>query len=83
MNSRNLTSGLIRRRTFLQGGALLAANALTPISFANALTMPDVENASGDVNMLVWEGYEREAVFKDLSKISVKRSFIAQNVDLH
>lgn len=81
MNSRNLTSGLIRRRTFLQGGALLAANALTPISFANALTMPDVENASGDVNMLVWEGYEREAVFKDLSKISVKRSFIAQNDD--
>ncbi|MGE3876389.1 MAG: PotD/PotF family extracellular solute-binding protein [Parvibaculaceae bacterium] len=81
MNTGGPFNNLIHRRMLLQGAAALAAGTMLMPRGASALTRGDVDAASGDVNMLVWEGYEPEAVFKDLPKVTVKRSFMAQNDD--
>lgn len=83
MGGENPFKHLVHRRLFLQGAAaaaLAAGGALAPRA-AQALTRADVDAASGDVNLLVWEGYEPEDAFKDLPKVTVKRSFLAQNDD--
>ena len=70
--------GLIKRRQVLKGmslGALTLAVGNT-LSFSSALGAP-----SGDVNMLVWEGYEPQEAFAHLSDVSVNRSFMSQNDD--
>lgn len=75
--------GLVHRRRFLQGAATAALAAgsigLLPRA-AHAVTRADVDASTGDVNILVWEGYEPEDALKDL-KVTVKRSFVAQNDD--
>ena len=70
--------GLIKRRQVLKGmslGALTLAAGNT-LSFSSALASP-----SGDVNMLVWEGYEPQEAFAHLSDVNVNRSFMSQNDD--
>ncbi len=70
--------GLIKRRQVLKGmslGALTLAAGNT-LSFSSALGAP-----SGDVNMLVWEGYEPQEAFAHLSDVNVNRSFMSQNDD--
>ena len=70
--------GLVRRRQVLKGlslGALsLALGSSTAFTSANAAP-------SGDVNMLVWEGYEPQEAFAHLSGVNVNRSFMSQNDD--
>ena len=70
--------GLIKRRQVLKGmslGALTLAAGNT-LSFSSALGAP-----SGDVNMLVWVGYEPQEAFAHLSDVNVNRSFMSQNDD--
>ena len=70
--------GLIKRRQVLKGislGALALATGNT-LSFSSALAAP-----SGDVNMLVWEGYEPQEAFAHLGDVNVNRSFMSQNDD--
>lgn len=74
-------NSLVRRRIFLQGSAAMAASLMLPTLRAHALTPDEVKAASGDVNMLVWEGYEPKEAFDGLDNITIKRSFIAQNDD--
>lgn len=81
MGADNPFKHLVHRRLFLQGAAALAAGAVLAPRRASALTRADVDAASGDVNLLVWEGYEPEDAFKDMPKVTVKRSFLAQNDD--
>ncbi len=77
-NYKKTGGGLIKRRQVLKGmslGALTLAVGNT-LSFSSALGAP-----SGDVNMLVWEGYEPQEAFAHLSDVNVNRSFMSQNDD--
>ena len=74
---------LVPRRRFLKGAAGAAALAGAGLALpgsARALTRGEVEAASGDVNILAWEGYEPAEAFRGLA-VEVKRSFMAQNDD--
>ncbi|MBM3585646.1 MAG: extracellular solute-binding protein [Alphaproteobacteria bacterium] len=81
--SGRVAGGLVLRRHVLQGvgaAALLAGGGVLASRPAAAVTRADVDAATGEVNILAWEGYEPEDAFKDLA-VTVKRSFVAQNDD--
>ena len=69
--------GLIKRRQVLKGMSL---GALT-LAAGNTLSLPAFGAPSGDVNMLVWEGYEPQEAFAHLGDVNVNRSFMSQNDD--
>ena len=69
--------GLIKRRQVLKGMSL---GALT-LAVGNTLSLPALGAPSGDVNMLVWEGYEPQEAFAHLNDVNINRSFISQNDD--
>ena len=73
---------LMPRRRFLKGSAaaaLAGAGFALPGS-AGALSRDEIAAATGDVNILAWEGYEPAEAFTGLD-VEVKRSFMAQNDD--
>ena len=69
--------GLIRRRAVLKGMSL---GALT-LAAGNTFSLSALGAPSGDVNMLVWEGYEPQEAFAHLDNVNINRSFISQNDD--
>ena len=77
--------GTVDRRQFLKYtglGAVTAGAALgLPRGPAWALSKSDVENASGTVKVLVWEGYEDPNAFAELDDITIEAGYLAANED--
>lgn len=46
------------------------------------LTRADIENATGTVRALVWEGYDAAPIYEGLSGVKIKPGYLTQNEDV-
>jgi spermidine/putrescine transport system substrate-binding protein len=87
---------LTRRAVLLRGAAGLGALGLLPAlaacggngeeagetGAASGLSKQQVQNASGQVRALVWQGYEDQKVHPGLGSVSIKSGYLTQNEDV-
>jgi putative spermidine/putrescine transport system substrate-binding protein/spermidine/putrescine transport system substrate-binding protein len=84
----------VSRRQFLVGagraaGLIVASSTLGPLltacgpggEGASSLSLDNIQNATGTVKVLVWEGYENPDAFGPLDNIDIQAAYLAANED--